>query len=464
MRGHWCADKNLIISIIISLVVILGSCEKEPIDWETILPETDKDSSKNEAPFDNVPITSDIVMYEVNISAFSEDGTLNGVRSGLESLKDLGVNVVWLMPIHPIGELKGIGSPYAVQDYNDVNPDFGTIADLKMLVREAHELDMAVILDWVANHTAWDHAWIKNKSWYMQDASGNIVSPDGWNDVAELDFSSSAMRDEMIKAMVYWIEEANIDGYRCDVADGVPSYFWTDAIDKIRSDPDRTVIMFAEGTRTNLFNSGFNLTFGWDFYNKLKSIYTNSESVYGLVSENKDEYLGVPAGSHILRFTSNHDFNAWDDTPINIFNGIEGSMAAFVLTSYMGGVPLLYSGQEVGCPTKLGFFANSSTKIDWTLNPELRAEYKKLIEFRKSSDAVKNGSIESYAAHTGVLAFKRISGSEEVLVIVNVRNSTTVYELPEKIANTTWLDLMNNEEVILGETVEMNPLSYYILK
>jgi glycosidase len=418
-----------------------------------------------DVPFGNVPATTDIVMYEVNLWAFSQQGNLDGVRERLDHLKDLGVNVVWLMPIYEIGQLNGIGSPYAVKNYKKVNPAFGTLENLRSLVKEAHARDMAVILDWVANHTAWDNEWIKNTTWYTRDASGNIISPAGmgWNDVADLNFGTSAMRKEMIRAMKYWVLEANVDGFRCDYAEGVPDEFWKQAIDSLRNIPNRELVMFAEAGKKGLLTSGFDLIFGWNFYSKVKDVYRNNASVGNVVTAHTNDYTGVPAGKHILRWISNHDDNAWDETPVNIFNGQDGAVAAFVVTTYMGGVPLIYNGQEVGFNSKLQFFQNSSTKINWELNPDVLQQYQKLIAFRKSSLAVREGTLETF--HTSdVMAFKRKSADEEVLVLVNLRDQTKEFILPETVANSEWVNVMTNESTILNDNVALEAYEYLILK
>lgn len=456
--------RNISIIIFLFHILSLSACKKEEVKWDTTHPVVETGPTQYGIPFSNVPNTSDIILYEVNFYAFSPQRNLEGVRLKLDSLENLGVNTIWLMPVYPIGEEKAIGSPYAVKDYMSVNPDFGTLDDLRLLVEEAHDRDMAVILDWVANHTAWDNAWIKNKSWYTQDGGGNIISANGWTDVADLNFSNSDMRKEMIKAMKYWILEANVDGFRCDYADGVPMDFWSQAIDTLKKIPERKLILFAEGTSKELFNAGFDLTFGWAFYGQLKEIFNTNKSVQGLLNVNITDYSGVPEGSHILRFTSNHDDDAWDDTPLEIFKSMEGSMAAFVLTSYLGGVPLIYNGQEVGCPVKLGFFSNSYTSINWNLNPGLKSQYKSIIEFRKSSDAVKNGTVESLDANTDVISIKRKSGTEEVIVIVNVRNSLKEYQVPASLANTIWKNALTGETINMANGLQLDPYSYYILK
>lgn len=369
------------------------------------------------------------------------------------------------MPIYPTGDLKSVGSPYAVKNYTQLSPEYGNLDGLRSLVKEAHDRDMAVILDWVGNHTAWDHPWIENPHWYVRDASGNIISPPGmgWNDVAELNYGSQPMRREMIEAMKYWILEANVDGYRVDFADGVPTDFWKQAIDALRAIPDREIIMFAEGGKKQLFSAGFDLIFGWNFYNKLKEVFNNNASAADLVAVNEADYTSVPAGSHILRWIDNHDVNAWEDTPADIFGGQKASLAAFVLTAYMGGVPLIYNGQEVGYPNRLSFFSNNTTKINWTINPEIHAEYKKLMAFRSGSSAVKGGSIETYPSDD-IIAFKRISGSEEVLIIINTSNSEVNYQLPSSLANTSWQDALDNQTVTFNNSVSLAPFSYLILK
>jgi glycosidase len=429
-----------------------------PSVTEVVTPQYD-------TPFANVPQTSDVVMYEVNLGAFSSSGNIQGVIAQLDSIKNLGVNVVWLMPIYPTGQLKGVGSPYAVKNYTEVNPTFGTLEDLRTLVKEAHKRNMALILDWVGNHTAWDNPWIQNPTWYVRDAAGNIIIPPNttWNDVAELNYSSSAMRKEMIKSMKYWVLQANIDGFRCDYASGIPTDFWKQAIDTLRSMPNRKVIMFAESDKKDLFSAGFDMIFGWNFYGKLKDVYNKNNSVNDVVLANSADYVDVPSGSHILRWTSNHDDDAWEDTPIVFFKGNEGATTAFAVTSYMGGVPLLYNGQEVGCPIKLGFFTNSTTKINWSINPQIRNEYKKLMAFRNTSNAVKRGTITPF--HTAdVLAFKRSYNSEEVLVIANLRSTQQTYPIPTGLTNTTWKNAFSGQTVSLSNSLVLTPYSYLILK
>ena len=453
-----------IIVLLVSQLLLVAACSKDEEALPTGPAVVDEVPKQYGAPFTHVPATADIVMYEVNFWAFSQQSNLDGVKARLDQLKDLGVNVVWLMPIYEIGELKGIGSPYAVKNYKKINPSFGTLENLRSLVSEAHARNMAVILDWVANHTAWDNPWIQNKSWYTQDASGNIISPAGmgWTDVADLNFGSSAMRKEMISAMKYWVLEANVDGFRCDHADGVPTASWKQINDSLRAVPNRKLIMFAEGSAKEFFGAGFDLIFGWNFYGKLKAVYDDNASAADLIAAHNADYSSMPAGKHILRWITNHDDNAWDDTPANIFNGQAGALAAFVVTSYMGGVPLIYDGQEVGFNTKLPFFQNSTTKIDWNANPDVLAEYKKLMAFRNSSAAVKTGTLETFQ-NPDVMAFKKTSGDEAVVVLVNLRNTAKEVTLPASVANATWTNALSHESVSVADHVSLQAYEYLIL-
>ena len=442
----------------------LSACQADEIIFDTIPPSAEQEPLQYGIPFDKVPLTKDIAMYEVNIFGFSASQDLQGVTERLDEIQELGVNVVWLMPIHPIGVERGIGSPYAVRDFEEVNPAFGTLENLRELVQEAHDRDMAVILDWVGNHTSWDNVWMRNTDWYTKDASGNIVSPETWTDVADLNYDNQDMREAMLKAMKYWVLEANVDGFRCDYAGGVPTDFWKTAITELRSIPNRDIIMFAESTKKELYSAGFDLTFGWDFYGALKKVYEDGTDVRGLYPVNLADNNSTPDQTDILRFTTNHDDTAWDDTPIAIFDGLRGSMAAFVITSYMGGVPLIYSGQEVGNTEKLPFFSSNQTIIDWSKNQELEAEYSELVKFRASSDAIKRGSIESFDAGADVLLFKRSYQDEEVLVIVNTRDQQKQISIPASLTNTKWQNVMKNEELDIDQTLEIPSFSYLILQ
>ena len=417
------------------------------------------------SPFANVPAPQDACIYQVNIRTFSSNGNFKGVEARLDSIKALGINVIYLMPIYPVGIVKAINSPYSVRDYLMVNEEFGSLSDLRNLVDGAHSKNIAVIIDWVANHTSWDNAWLTNyKSWYSQDVNGNVISPPGtgWNDVAQLNFGNASMRLQMIKAMKYWVLAANMDGFRCDYADGPPTDFWKQAIDTLRNISSHKLLMLAEGSRANNFSAGFDYNFSFAYFEKLKAIYANNQSALALDSLNKSEYIGSSTGNEVVRYLSNHDVNGSDGTPLDLFGGRKGSMAAFVATAYMKGVPMIYNGQEVGTPFRLTFPFTSS-KIDWSINPDISVEFKKIINFRNSSIAIRRGDLSSYSTQD-VIAFTKTSGSEKVFVIANLRNKTINYSLPTNLSTSTWLDAMNGGVVPLTNQLSLPPFTYLVLK
>lgn len=413
-------------------------------------------------PFTGIPETEDIVMYEVNLRAFSSSGDLQGVTDRLDELADLKVNVIWLMPIHPVGQINSVNSPYSVKDYKAVGPEYGTLNDLRELTDEAHSRGMAVIMDWVANHTAWDNAWISNKSWYTQDGNGNIIHPAGtnWLDVADLNFSNQKMRDAMIDAMKFWAYEANIDGFRCDYADGVPYDFWKQAIDSIRSIEGRDFIWFAEGARNDHFAAGFDLSFGWQFYGAIKEVF-NGQPVSRIFTAHTNEYASAPAGKHWVRFTTNHDESAWDATPISLFNGIDGALAASVVGIFTGGVPLIYGSQEVGTLSNIPFFSNST--INWVSNPEMLLTYEKMLQFYASSATARKGVNKIYQ-HSDVACFKKELNGDEVVIMVNLRNLSVSYTIPAELRSTQWLEVINESNITLGTQMTLEPYQFLLMR
>jgi glycosidase len=446
---------------ILSLIFLSCSKTEVPVSQITI-PPFGPDPSQYGTPFAKVPAPKDAIIYQVNMRAFSSAGNLQGVTARLDSIKNLGVNLIYLMPVYPVGTLRAVNSPYAVKDYKAVGSEFGTLDDLRTLVSEAHNRNMAVMMDWVANHTSWDNAWISNKSWYQQDVSGNIISPSGYTDVAQLNFNNDSMRGAMIEAMRYWVFAANIDGYRCDFADNVPFDFWKQAITSLKSIPSHKLLFLAEGTRTDHFNAGFDFIYGFAFYGTLKDIYANNKSATLINDINKSEYTNANDESQVVRYLTNHDVNSSDGTPLDLFGGKKGSEAAFVVDAYMKGVPMIYNGQEVGTPYRLTF-PFTSTKIDWSLNPDVTAAYKKIIAFRNSSPAIRGGQLFSYSSDD-VVAFTKELTNEKIFVMVNLRNNPVNYTLPSALANTTWTDAINTGNVTLTDKVTLQPYSYLVLK
>ena len=416
-------------------------------------------------PFSNVPDRRDVMMYQVNTRSFSKEGKLNAVTARLDSIKALGVNVIYLMPIYPVGELNAKNSPYATRDYDEVGSEFGTLEDLRTLVDGAHKRKIAVLLDIVANHTSWDHPWIANKSWYVQDTLGNIKYPRNWRDVAQLNFQNSDMRLALVRSMKSWVLKANIDGFRCDFADGPPIDFWKQAIDTLKNIKTHKLLLLAEGSRSAHFSVGFDYNFGFCFYGNMKNIYKNNKSVKSIDTVNIKEYQGTVEGQGMVRYITNHDVNSSDGTPLDLFGGKKGSMAAFVVVAYMKGIPMIYNGQEIATPFRL-VFPFTGTKIDWSLgaaNQDVTAEYKKIVAFRNKSTAIRRGVLNSYSSDD-VCVFTKEAGSEKVLVLSNLRDTTVTYTVPETLANSSWKDAFNGSKIILTNHIKIEPYQYLVLE
>jgi len=445
------------------LILLLASaCEKDPVVPIDNNPDPPAGYKQYGTPFDQVPVNDDIVIYEVNLRAFSAAGNLQGVRSRLDEIKALGVNVIWLMPIYPIGLLKGVNSPYCIKDYKGVSSEYGSLSDLRSLTNEAHARGMAIMMDWVANHTSWDNAWISHKDWYTQDAGGFIIHPAGtnWLDVADLDYNSAEMRLTMIDAMKYWVLEANVDGYRCDYADGVPFDFWQQAIDTLNIIPNRKLIFLAEGTRADHYQAGFDLNYAWSFYGAVKNVF-NGQPASGLYAAHSAEYNNVPAGKHWLRFTTNHDQSANENTPMVLFHGKEGALAASVATIFMGGVPLFYTGQEVGRMAKVPFFSKSP--INWNDNPDMLAAYKSMMGFYTSANVARTGIVEDFSTNE-VICFTKTLGDEQLLILVNTRNTPVETPVPAPLVGLNWTDALTSDTLQFGASVQLTNYQYLIAR
>jgi glycosidase len=413
-------------------------------------------------PFQHVPATADVVMYEINPGAFSAAGTFTGITAGLDSIKSLGINTIWLMPIFPIGALKSIGSPYCVRNYLEVNPSYGTLTDFRNLVSEAHTRNMAVIIDWVGNHTSWDNPWIQNKAWYTQDANGNIISPAGttWTDVADLNYDNRDMRAAMIKAMKYWALAANIDGFRCDAADYVPYDFWKQALDTLQNMKGRSFILLAEGSRTDHFIAGFQLNYAWNFLTALKNVFLSGHPAGEIFTTNTAELLSVPTNKRKLRFTTNHDESSVA-TPVQLFNGKQGALAASVIAITLQGVPLLYCGQEAGVSNR--FMYSTQRPIDWSMNPDMRNAYRRILGFYNASNALRSGVLQTYPG-SDILAYSRAAGNENALVLVNCRNASVTWTLPASLVSSSWINVMDNTSFVFGTTLTLQPYQFLLLK
>jgi glycosidase len=420
-------------------------------------------------PFSTMPKREDAIIYQINVRAFSDAGTLKGVQEKLSSIQELGVNVIYLMPIYPVGVERsagGLGSPYSVKDYKAVNPEFGTLQDLQVLVEEAHKKNIAVILDWVANHTAWDNAWIKSHpEYYQKDDKDNIIIPPGtnYNDVAQLNFNNKDMTNAMIDAMSYWVYTANIDGFRCDYADAVPQGFWSQAISSLRKIKNQDLLMLAEGSKPVHFVEGFDYTFGFEYFGALKKVFAQNKPTTIVQDANATEYTtNYNNSQRIVRYTTNHDVNISYGTPLELFGGKKGSIATFVVACYMKSVPMIYNGQEIGYNKRIKFFTHEP--IDWTTaDANMLAEYKKIIAFRNASNAIKRGVYKGYSSDA-VSVFTMETDAEKVLVLSNLTNATTNYIFPNSLTATAWKDAFTEVETPLASQIKLLPYEYLVLR
>ncbi|MDE5732728.1 MAG: alpha-amylase [Bacteroidales bacterium] len=360
-------------------------------------------------------------MYQINPRVFAADHSFKAIAEQLDQIQELGVNVLWFMPIYEIGRKNSVNSPYCIKDYTSVNPEFGTIDDFNALVKEAHKRGLSVILDWVANHTSWDCAWLEeNPEWYTRDSLGNVIHPagTGWKDVADLDFSNQDMRNAMIEDMKYWIIEHDVDGFRCDAADYVPFDFWKQAVTELRSIPDRRLLLLAEGQRKDHFDAGFDMNYAWGYLAAMRRVFRRNASVTTLIETDLREYEGVDPGKVKLRFTTNHD-EAVRRSAVDEFGGERQAMSAFVATAFLRGGMLIYDSQEVGFRGGIDFFRY--VHVDWASNPEYREEYKSLVKLYNEHPAIRRGHLVTYP-HDDVLMFERILEDDCMFVAVNLRD------------------------------------------
>ncbi|MDQ6420940.1 alpha-amylase family glycosyl hydrolase [Paenibacillus sp. LHD-117] len=392
------------------------------------------------------------VMYEVNLRQFTKEGTFKAFEAHLPRLQELGVDILWFMPIHPISKTKRngtLGSYYAVDDFKAVNPEFGTEDDFRSLVDKAHEMGFKVLLDLVANHTGWDNAWTANAGWYTTDEGGNIVQPPGtnWADVADLNYENVDMQGAMIDAMTYWVREFDVDGYRADYASGVPTPFWEQA--RAELEKVKPVYMLAEDDQQiGLLRNAFHANYGWQLYNVMNRVANgmgNAEQVRLYAERLAKSY---PAGTYPLNFTSNHDENSWVGTEYERLGGAVKAMAA--LSFALPGMPLIYSGQEAGLDRRLLFF--DKDEIVWD-DLSMQTFYRQLVQLKHDNKALWNGSAGGpyRSLETGddrLLAFERTKDGNTVVAVMNLS--------AEPVTSTVQLgDVAGKYQALNGAAVEL---------
>jgi glycosidase len=409
----------------------------------------------------------DAVIYEVNVRQYTTEGTFEAFAQHLPRLQELGVDILWFMPIYPIGQenRKGtLGSYYSISDYKAVNPEFGSMEDFQAVVSQAQELGMTVILDWVANHTAWDHQWITDHpEWYEKDSTGNMFGPFDWSDVAQLDYDNHDMRAAMKDALEFWVREANIDGYRCDVAGMVPVDFWEDVRESLQS--IKPVFMLAEDEReTALLHKAFNANYGWSLHHHLNNIAQGEENATHAVAYFENLYNTYPYGAWPMQFTTNHDENSWNGTVYERMGDAYPAMAA--LTFVVEGMPLIYTGQEAGLSKRLEFFEKD--EVDWN-DLSMTEYYQSLIQLKKANKALWNGAagapMEFLPTNETekVLLFKRQKDNNTVVALFNLSNEAVTITAETGLEGA-FADYFTNEKVTFPLTdVEFSAWEYRVI-
>ena len=407
------------------------------------------------------------VIYEVNIRQFSQEGSFDAVTKDLPRLKELGIDVLWLMPIFPIGEKnkKGtLGSYYSVRDYEDISPEFGTKEDFANFVQAAHNLNMKVVLDWVANHTSWDNKWIyDHPEWYTVDDSGEMVSPFDWSDVADLNYDNMDMQQAMINALKYWVKNFDVDGFRCDVAGMVPVEFWNRARKEL--DAIKPVFMLAEAEDAPLIVDAFDMEYGWEFHNVMNHVAKGDMDCDSIEAYFVRQLERNPQNAYKMNFTSNHDENSWNGTVWERLG--DGAYTYAVLAATVPGMPLVYTGQEAGLDKRLEFFEKDP--VDWK-DHEFFGLYKKLFQLKHENPALWNGAfggtfdrVET-SNNEEIYAFMRVKDDHSVIVVLNLSDKAQNITIANEAWAGTYKNLFDDKQMNIPFVwkLDLNPWEYRV--
>lgn len=461
--------KSLNILILMILIFTIFSCKPKNQNTTNVEQKIDTSAVVAIAP----EWSKNAVIYEVNLRQYTKEGNIKAFIPHMPRLKNLGIDILWIMPPFPIGvkNRKGsLGSPYSISDYSTVNPDLGTEDDFKKMVAEAHKLGMKVIVDWVGNHSSFDNKWtVSNPEWYTKDSLGQITHPKGtdWTDVADLNYDNKAMRAEMIKMMNLWLTKFDIDGLRCDVAGMVPNDFWKEANESLNK--IKPVFMLAEAEEPPLHFSGFHMTYGWELHHILNQI------AQGKMTANKlDTFLlkdkgRFPAEAFRMNFTDNHDENSWNGTVMERMGKAGDVMTVVAFT--IQGMPLVYSGQEAGLNKRLTFFEKD--QIDWR-NLSKSEFFKKLIDLHHRNTALWNGNHGAQAVriktdNDKIYAFARENDNDKVIVLTNLTPKPQKVKFSESNnAQEIYTNIMTGDSKKLSEWLniykEMKAWDYLVLE
>jgi glycosidase len=411
----------------------------------------------------------DKVIYEVNLRQFTPAGTIKEFRLHLPRLKALGVGILWFMPLQPIGQLhrKGsLGSYYSISDYNSVDPAYGTGKEFCDLVAEIHSMGLYVILDWVANHTSWDHTWVsENPSFYRRDNSGHVFPPfPEWEDVIGLDYSNQRLHAAMIDSMKYWLENTDIDGFRCDMAMLVPVEFWNKARTELQK--IKPLLMLAEAEQRELVTEAFDLLYNWNLMHVWNDYANGKYNADELRWRLPSEISSFPKGADNLMFISNHDENSWNGSEIERLHICLEALAVLVFT--LPGVPLIYSGMEAGNAKRLSFF--DKDEIEWK-SDKMEHFYTILCQLRSKNKALWSQQPENSmklirtSRENEIFAFERFSGSDSVVIAVNLSNEYVDFQLIDFEMQNGYTDVFTQQEVVVHAARRhyLNPWGFRIL-
>lgn len=400
------------------------------------------------------------IIYEVNVRQYTPEGTFKAFEKHLPRLKDLGVDILWFMPIHPIGEInrKGtLGSYYSVKDYYGINPNYGTLDDFKSVVSEAHKLGMKVIIDIVANHTSHDAVLLQeHPDWYVHDSTGKVVSPFDWTDVAKLDYSKPELRKYMVDMLKYWIKDVDLDGFRCDVAAEVPTDFWNDARTELNK-LGKPIFMLAEAETPELQQFAFDADYAWEFHHIMNSIAQGKANANALEQYLLKKATVYPKNTIKMNFITNHDENSWNGSEFERMGDAVKTMAA--LSYVVDGMPLIYSGQEAGFTKRLAFFEKD--QIDWTDSNGYFPFYKKLNELKKSMSVLDAGEKGADIfrittnADSCVFAFTRSNDSQSLFAVFNLTKDTQRVTFTSNQHYGNYSDFFTNTDITFNKATEL---------
>ncbi|MDA3893173.1 MAG: alpha-amylase family glycosyl hydrolase [Salinivirgaceae bacterium] len=461
----------VIISFFLSFLLCLNACNKEesvnePEAEEKEVNDTIPDSDTSTVIIDHTSWTYNQNIYEVNVRQYTHEGTFAAFSAHLPRLQEMGVGVLWFMPIHPIGvqnRLESLGSYYSVKDYEDVNSEFGTKQDFIDLVENAHNRGMYVIVDWVANHTSWDNPLtISNKDFYLLTADGNFQPPPGtnWSDVIQLDYSNEDLQGYMIETLKGWINDTDIDGFRFDYVDGIPTAFWNKVTQELKQlKPD--VFLIAEGDGIKYHNMGFDMDYNWTLYgwgNGLsKQIFEGTKTTDDLEAFLDLERFRYMPDKYHMYFTSNHDENSWQGT---VFEQLGESAELFaVLTQTLYGMPMVYSGQEAGLNKRLKFF--SKDEIDWS-NMVYADLYGTLNNLRDTCQALWLGGKGADPvrvltdADDQIFAYSRQKEGSHVLVFLNLSENSVSFTVNDETNSGSYSNIFESTTVALSSDLEIS--------